>query len=336
MVKIAVLGAGINGLASAVKIQEAYEDAEVVLIANEFSPDTTADGSGGLWNPYLCGSTPEDRLAKWGSETYKLLHQLWLEGGYNICLIPIYDFYRNNQQLKRPLWANTVFGYQQFDETQLKYYSRFYNVEYKAGITFVTFVVHSSSILKYLTEKFKIAKGKIMRAKVASLGEPLLREFDVVINCTGLGARDLVPDSSVFPIRGQISRMIAPWVNVVVIDEDSGHYIIPNTETCVLGGTHQEHDYNTRINNADTEFIHNGCRTIMPGLKHAKLVKHWVGLRPGRHEVRLEAEERDGKFIIHNYGHGGSGLTLFWGCAEGVVEILKKTIPNKKLQKSKL
>jgi D-amino-acid oxidase len=46
-----------------------------------------------------------------------------------------------------------------------------------------------------------------------------------------------------------------------------------------------------------------------------------VGLRPGRAEVRLEKELISGKVIIHNYGHGGSGVTLSWGCAEEVVEL---------------
>ncbi|XP_063829879.1 D-amino-acid oxidase isoform X1 [Ostrinia nubilalis] len=325
-VKIAVLGAGANGLASAVKIQEAYKHAEVVIVSNEFSPDTTADGSGGLWYPYLCGSTSENLLAKWGAETYNFLHEIWFEGGNNVCLIPFYEFYRDIQYQQPPKWLNSVFGYHQLNETQLNYYSKLYNVEFRSGMTFLTFVLHPSSLLKYFTERFKCANGKILRAEITSLDDPLLTDFDVVVNCTGLGARNLVPDSSVFPIRGQISKVIAPWVNAVIV-EDGGNYIIPNTETCVLGGTHQEHDYNTKINDTDTDFIHNGCRTIIPGLEHAKLVRQWVGLRPGRHEIRLDHEVRNGKLVIHNYGHGGSGLTLFWGCAQEVVDILKNKTP---------
>jgi D-amino-acid oxidase len=38
--------------------------------------------------------------------------------------------------------------------------------------------------------------------------------------------------------------------------------------------------------------------------------------------VRLEKEKlRDGRTVIHNYGHGGSGFTLSWGCGENVFEI---------------
>jgi D-amino-acid oxidase len=38
--------------------------------------------------------------------------------------------------------------------------------------------------------------------------------------------------------------------------------------------------------------------------------------------VRLEAEERGAGTVVHCYGHGGAGVTLAWGCAEEVVELV--------------
>jgi D-amino-acid oxidase len=41
-----------------------------------------------------------------------------------------------------------------------------------------------------------------------------------------------------------------------------------------------------------------------------------------RSVVRLEAEaRRPGQLLIHDYGHGGAGITLAWGCAEEVAGI---------------
>lgn len=92
----------------------------------------------------------------------------------------------------------------------------------------------------------------------------------------------------------------------------------------ILGGTHQEDDSNISIYEEDSEFIHNGCVKIHPGLKNARIISQWVGIRPGRPTVRLEHEVMpNGKIIVHNYGHGGCGVTLSWGCAENVVEIVK-------------
>ena len=49
-----------------------------------------------------------------------------------------------------------------------------------------------------------------------------------------------------------------------------------------------------------------------------------AGVRPFRNgSYRLDAETISGKFIVHNYGHGGAGITLSWGCATRVRDIVK-------------
>lgn len=75
----------------------------------------------------------------------------------------------------------------------------------------------------------------------------------------------------------------------------------------------------------------------MPAIKSAEIIKHQVGLRPGRDRVRLEAEiKSNGKNVlkvVHNYGHGGAGITLSVGCAIEAAElagqILEARIRNK-------
>ncbi|XP_026749868.2 D-amino-acid oxidase [Galleria mellonella] len=324
MVKIAVIGGGINGFSSAVKIKEKFKDAQVVLFSDEFSPNTTGDGSGGLWYPYLCSNTPEHLLIKWGIETYQFVHGLWRKGGHDINLMPMYSLYKNKERFIRPKWASMVFGYHELEEKQLRYLGELYSSAYSAGETFSTFVLLPPSMIKYMETRFKNANGNVINARVGSLHDVILRDYDVIINCTGLGSRDMVPDDAVFPIRGQIAKVVAPWVNQTIMDDDRENYIIPNVNMCVLGGTHQEHDYNRQVDEKDKEMILNGCQAILPSLKNAQLVNHWVGLRPGRSEIRLEPEVIDGKLYIHNYGHGGSGFTLFWGCATNVVDLLEK------------
>ena len=64
MVKqIAVIGAGVIGLSCAVKIIECFKDnVEIRIFSEKFSPNTTGDGSAGLWGPYKSGHTPEDKI----------------------------------------------------------------------------------------------------------------------------------------------------------------------------------------------------------------------------------------------------------------------------------
>jgi len=52
------------------------------------------------------------------------------------------------------------------------------------------------------------------------------------------------------------------------------------------------------------------------------VLEHRVGLRPARTSVRLEAERAGEVTFVHNYGHGGSGVTLSWGCAEDATELV--------------
>lgn len=55
-----------------------------------------------------------------------------------------------------------------------------------------------------------------------------------------------------------------------------------------------------------------------------------VGLRPLRTSgVRLEREDvsmSTGVPVVHNYGHGGSGITLHWGCAEEAVSLVRSEL----------
>ena len=74
-------------------------------------------------------------------------------------------------------------------------------------------------------------------------------------------------------------------------------------------------------------------RCVLP---QATVEREWVGLRPGRSSVRLEIDhlqprsrEAAGKQplrVVHNYGHGGGGITLHWGCAAEAVELVRQLL----------
>lgn len=62
--KIVIVGAGVVGLSCAVKITEHLKNdgIQVYLLSEKFSPNTTGDGSAGLWSPYLIGDTAPDKI----------------------------------------------------------------------------------------------------------------------------------------------------------------------------------------------------------------------------------------------------------------------------------
>lgn len=63
MSKVAVIGAGVIGLTTAVAIQERLgPTVSVTIFTENVSPNTTGDVSAGLWTPYLMKDTPEEQI----------------------------------------------------------------------------------------------------------------------------------------------------------------------------------------------------------------------------------------------------------------------------------
>src|SRR5438045_8105444 len=53
-----------------------------------------------------------------------------------------------------------------------------------------------------------------------------------------------------------------------------------------------------------------------------RIIREVVGLRPYRSEGFVVDAERVGeKLLVHNYGHGGAGITLSWGTASLAVAL---------------
>ena len=194
-----------------------------------------------------------------------------------------------------------------------------------AGMVFSAYVAEMPVYLPWLARRFEALGGTIERRTVASLDEALAA-CPLVVNCAGLGARELCDDPRVFAIRGQVLRVPRSGVERCTItsdDEDELGYVIARSDDCVIGGTAQERDERTEPDAGDTERILAVCARLEPRLAGARVESIGVGLRPGRDVVRLEVEQRAGGHVVHDYGHGGCGVTLSWGCAEEVVELVR-------------
>ncbi|WP_411091987.1 FAD-dependent oxidoreductase [Streptomyces sp. 049-1] len=178
-------------------------------------------------------------------------------------------------------------------------------------------LIDMSTHLPWLRERLVAAGGVVERRPVASLAEA---DAPVVVNCTGLGARELVPDPAVRPVRGQLVVVENPGIQswLVSADADSGEttYFLPQPGRLLLGGTAEEDAWSTEPDPRVAEAIVRRCAALRPEIAGARVLGHLVGLRPARDAVRLERETLpDGRLLVHNYGHGGAGVTVAWGCA---------------------
>jgi D-amino-acid oxidase len=186
------------------------------------------------------------------------------------------------------------------------------------GWRFTAPMVDMPVYLGYLERRLATAGGSIEIRRIGSLHEATAA-VPIVVNCTGMGARDLVPDPQLVPIRGQLIVVENPGITEF-FSEDTGrspdllHYA-PHGETMILGGTAQVGNWSRTADPTTAAMIVERCAQVAPALRRARVLGHRVGLRPTRPYVRVEAEPVDGCLVIHNYGHGGAGVTLSWGCA---------------------
>ena len=178
--------------------------------------------------------------------------------------------------------------------------------------------------LRYLLNRFADSGGEVEVAAVDSLAEAAA-DAPVVVNCTGIGARDLVPDRDLVPVRGQAVIVANPGITDFFIGQPDATaelvYMFPHGDTVLLGGTEQPGDWNLDPDPAVTWRILADCTVVDPRLAGAEIVAQRVGLRPVRPRVRLDCERHGpGRLLVHNYGHGGAGVTLSWGCARDITE----------------
>ncbi len=177
--------------------------------------------------------------------------------------------------------------------------------------------------LPWLRERFAAAGGVVETRTVSSFAEV---DAPVVVNCTGLAARELVPDPSVRPVRGQLVVVENPGIDTWLVSTDATGehtYLFPQPGGLVLGGTSEEDAWSLEPDPATAEAIVRRCAALRPEVAGARVLGHRVGLRPTRPAVRLERDTLpDGRLLVHNYGHGGAGVTVAWGCADEAARLV--------------
>ena len=104
-------------------------------------------------------------------------------------------------------------------------------------------VIETPVYLRYLVDRFERLAGTISSRQVAGFAEAF-EQADVVINCSGLGARQLAGDPSLFGAQGQMVEVAQVGLNSVTFDHHDLadlRLIVPRSATCLLGGTFVEH-----------------------------------------------------------------------------------------------
>jgi D-amino-acid oxidase len=309
---ILILGCGVSGLSCGIRLLEAGH--RVAIWARDLPPNTTSNQAAAVWFPYL--AQPMQRVGPWAKRSFEVFKRDLVPDAASGCATTmVHDLY--DHAVDVPWWASAVDGYARLKPQDLP-------AGYVDGFEVESIVIDTSVYMDYLVAWFRRIGGQIVQKEVKNLAEAT-SQSPVVINCTGLGSRELCGDDSLYPVRGQTIKVRLNGFRTSILDDEGPNalgYIIPRSRDIVLGGTAQANDWDLNTRPEDRADILRKAANLNPRFAQVEILYEGVGLRPARPSVRLEAERRGDATVIHNYGHGGAGFTLSWGCAEEVAKLV--------------
>lgn len=350
---VVVIGAGVSGLTTALVL--ARRGWRVTVLADAFGADTVSTVAGAVWEfpPSVCGRHHDQavlaRSAGWAMTSYHRFAQLAANPHAGVSLRPAV-FYFCHRVEDHPAELHKMRQLEQrlpgflYDPELITAHGINPDTGIIDAYSHLTATVDTDRYLVWLTQQAQRCGVAIIhrtvRGPLVSRQQQLCAEFgaEVIVNCTGLGSLELCPDTTMDPHRGAVLRVLndgttMPRINAVhavANDPDTvGQnmiFIVPRGEDRLLiGGLVEPGEWGTDVNAEDQAIRDMLARAVefLPALGDAQPDSAdplRVGLRPFR-AAGVRVQPQPGTSILHNYGHGGAGVTLSWGCAEEVADL---------------
>ncbi|KAI0336691.1 D-amino-acid oxidase [Cubamyces sp. BRFM 1775] len=357
---IVVIGAGVVGLTTALKIQE-KGGYRVTIIADTFPTDAKTIKYTSLWAGahHVSHAAEDAKQMAIDRETFEVMWELSASGGpaeHCFYRIPQVDYCLDG----REEGLDWMPDFKKLSQDSLVGGA-------KSGSSFTTLTIDTPAYLSYLLSRFLSRGGSIVRGSVQHIsqvieGGPNLFRYskashepvDALIVCPGLGARTLggVEDKDVYPVRGQVVLIRAPWIDfgrtISHVAQGLWTYNIPRRNgDVILGGTKEDNDWYPAARPETTTEILQRCLELCPELAPPSIraarpgtiddlrpliLEEGCGFRPQRKGgIRLDVEwvqgRGEGKIpMVFNYGHGGGGYQSSWGSAAIALDLLEKAL----------
>ncbi|MGH9331961.1 MAG: FAD-dependent oxidoreductase [Vicinamibacterales bacterium] len=229
--RAAVVGCGAVGLATARLLQR--RGATVTIYAKDVPPNTTSNIAGAQWGPFSVferGKTTaafDEQFGRAAQLAWRLFQELpgptygirWIEN-YSVGDTP------DAGPPQSPFYVNGVDLGPREHPFPARYVRRF-----------TTMLIEPPIYMTALLRDFLLAAGRLVIREFTSRDEMLALDEPVIFNCTGLGARALVADDELMPVKGQLTFLLPqPEIDYITL-LDGPLYMFPRSDGILLGGT---------------------------------------------------------------------------------------------------
>lgn len=262
--QFAVLGCGVMGLSTARLLQRQGRD--VTIYAKGLPPETTSNVAGALWLPTSVFNQQKVGTAfleqfgvacKRSNEAFQTL----VGGDYGVRWIETFELRGDAPAQERELAG----GAQLYPDTKIhkdpKQYFGFPHTR-----QFSTMLIEPSVYMRALMRDYQIAGGRVVVKEFRGCEEIEALKEPVVMNCTGLGARELFDDRTLIPVRGQLEFLL-PQPELDYCYLMGSYYMFPRSDGVVLGGTFEHERWALEADPTQTADILEGHADVMKGLR---------------------------------------------------------------------
>ena len=262
--RCAVIGCGVIGLSTARLFQR--RGGSVTIYAKDLPPETTSNIAGGFWYPtsvYDTRSATPKFLDQFNQacKTANRAFQLLVGPEYAVRWIDTFELLGGPE----PVIGAMPGGDELYPDIQMhqdkKRYFGMENVR-----QFNTMMIEPHTYLNALLRDFYLAGGKVVVKELQNKDEIAQLPESLVFNCSGLGARKLVGDQTLGPVRGQL-EILLPQPEIDYCYLGMGGYMFPRRDGIVLGGTFDHDVWSLEPDPATVTRILTDHTQIMRGMK---------------------------------------------------------------------
>jgi len=250
--RCAVIGCGVIGLSTARLLQR--RGVSVTIYAKDLPPQTTSNIAGGFWYPTSIYDprTATPKFLEQFNQACKLANrafQLLAGPEYGVRWIDSFELLSDPE----PVDALMPGGNYLYPDIQIHQdRKRYFGIEYVRQYT--TMLIEPQTYLNALLRDFYVAGGRVVVKELQNKEEIAQLPESLIFNCSGLGARKLVGDQTLGPVRGQL-EILLPQPEIDYCYLGMVGYMFPRRDGIVLGGTFEHDNWSTDPDPATTTRI---------------------------------------------------------------------------------